>query len=115
MRSSNLRKMTKDEIRSLDVDEVSCYNVEGLKNHIIPSGFFLNKVNKEGKTLLHIYVEMASPSHVKYLLEAGVLVDVIDYNGRTPIDYLSDALENREHTCYKRRKYKKIQGMLLAK
>jgi len=107
--SRDLTKLSQEEIQNLDVSNVASYNVEALKNYIIPSGFDLDKVDEDGMTLLHYCCERGFKTHVFHLLKNGVDKNIADNSGKKPIDYV-----NVDHPKqYARSKHRAIYKMLV--
>ena len=57
-----------------------------------------NPSDAEGITALHAAVQSGRPEVVKYLLEHGARVDLVDASGRTPLDVLNGIPARRANT-----------------
>jgi len=75
-------------ITKLTQEEVFGHSIKQMNASALLTSQVLNTTDRAGKTLLHIFVEMDASKVVQKLLKKkGILVNVLDRAGYTPLDY----------------------------
>lgn len=110
--AKNLNKLSKGELKALPIIEVSAYNLSGLKT-ILNADYSLNKKDRKGQTLMHLFAFKGFKNHVKLLLEKGAS-QLKDNNGVTPLDIVVNLLQNKGHSQSKRSNLLEIKRLLIG-
>ena len=67
---------------------VQCLKLKEITNPA--HAFLINKVDRNGKTALHLAAQNGDECHVTHLLQKGARTDLTDHEGRTPLDFAID-------------------------
>ena len=71
---------------------VQCLKLIGITKST--HAYLINKVDKKGRTALHLAAQNGDECHTSHLLRKGARTDLTDHEGRTPLDVAIDSTQD---------------------